>query len=408
LEDAAIVTLYENEETSWGEVRRKEKPRKPITHILEPSGKDALYLFAFDEVFRAGGGLSRFRLAYKLGLGSGFATAVDRLANGGLLVATPGDGLWRLDGGRSVPHAFAGDLGARRIDRIERASDGLVFFGDERVWQQSAGDWATQELVPPVEPRFAIAELRGYAGWQPELAFVDTDGAIVSVSRTNLSPGPRATVRFRGDSPTLLAVENEHEGYLNGGFATPDGELWATSWRGLYRLSKTGWKHAAALSIEGDAGAARVKALATRGPPWYLLEQESGELFELGYEGPRTRVRAVVDGGARLFDAVRWRGAWLFATSAGLRRYDVARRAWANVRLAVDASRVRVLARDDAGRLWLAGDGLWVVVDDRVVDLSALPPLAGADVLAMAADPHRLEGVVMSLGERGLLYVATE
>ena len=69
---------------------------------------------------------------------------------------------------------------------------------------------------------------------------------------------------------------------------------------------------------------------------------------------------------------------------------------------------MRVLALDGAGRLWLAGAGLWVVVGDRAVDLSSLPPLNGVDVIAMIADPHRRDGVIVSLGDRGLLYVATE
>ena len=114
------------------------------------------------------------------------------------------------------------------------------------------------------------------------------------------------------------------------------------------------------------------------------------------------------DGGTRLEDAVRWNNVWLFATSAGLRRYDFVEKAWSNFDLAVDGGAVRVLALDGAGRLWLAGAGLWVVVRNRVVDLSSLPPLAGVDVIAMIADPHRREGVIVSIGDRGLLYVATE
>jgi hypothetical protein len=83
-------------------------------------------------------------------------------------------------------------------------------------------------------------------------------------------------------------------------------------------------------------------------------------------------------------------------------------RAWSNFDLAVDASAVRVLTLDGAGRLWLAGAGPWVVVGKRALDLSSLPPLAGSEVIAMVADPHRRDVVIVSIGERGLLYVATE
>jgi len=203
-------------------------------------------------------------------------------------------------------------------------------------------------------------------------------------------------------------MEANAEGYLASGFATPDGELWAVSRRGLYRFSESGWVHTTALTMEDTVGPPRLRALATAGPPWWLLEQTSGELLRLSYEGSLTRLRSVPGGGARLRAAVRWNNAWLFATSAGLRTYNFVESTWSNVDLPVDGSVVRMLALDDAGRLWLAGTGLWVVVRDRVVDLSGLEPLAGVDVVALIADPHRREGVIVSLGERGLVYVATE
>ncbi|GMR23726.1 MAG: hypothetical protein BMS9Abin37_2186 [Acidobacteriota bacterium] len=149
-------------------------------------------------------------------------------------------------------------------------------------------------------------ELSAYGSWQTELAFVDAGGDIVSVSETNLTPGPRATVRWHRDVPTLLKMEANPEGYLASGFATPDGELWAASRRGIYRFSESGWLHATALTTGNTVGPPRLQALSTDGSPWNLLEQTSGELLRLSYEGALTRLRAVRNGGARLDDAVRW------------------------------------------------------------------------------------------------------
>lgn len=417
LDDAGISGLFENQGSSWGEVRRSEKPRLPIAHIVEHPTEDAVYVFSFNEVFRTDRRLSRFKLAYKLDLvkGTGASvSAVDWIGGGDeLLVSTSLDGLWRLSDGRQSHHAFAGDLGASRIDRMERSNDGVVFFDDNIVWTHSAGDWSVKPLAPDAGPTFDLTELSAYASWQTELAFVDAGGDIVSVTETNLTPGPRATVRWRGDVPTLLKMEANPEGHLVSGFATPDGELWAASRRGLYRFSGSGWVHATALAMDDTVGPPRLRALATAGPPWNLFEQTSGELLRLSYEGLLTRLRSVPNGGARLDDVVRWNDGWLFATSAGLRTYDFAEKAWSNVDLAVDAGAVRVLALDGAGRLWLAGAGLWVVVGNRavgnrVIDLASLPPLAASEVIAMIADPHRRDGVIVSLGERGLVYVATE
>ena len=410
LDDAVLVDVFENEHIARAEIRRSEKPRDPITHVLEPPGTDELYVVAGGEVFRADRKLSRFRLAYKLHLTASLGhyppVVSAEWRDDELFVSTAADGVLRLKAGQQFEHVFAGDIGAASIERIEASNDGILFYDYKSVWQQSAGDWLVKDLVPRSGPQFDVQALSAYASWQLEIAFVDAGGDIVSVSETNLSPGPRATIRWRRGAPTLLSMEAEPEGYLERGFATPDGELWATSRRGLYRWTDTGWSHAAAIEMDDDAGTAELESLGTSGPPWLLLERASGALFQLRYEGSRTRLRPVSDEGSELHDAVQWNGSWLFATSSGLRRYEPTSSRWASAN--ISRAGARVLARDGGGRLWLAGDGLAVVSRGRIIDLSRLPPLAGVDVIAMIADPHRRDGVIVSLGERGLLYVGTD
>ena len=50
LDEADIFGLFENQDSSWGEARRSEKPRLPIAHIVEHPTKDELYAFAFNEL----------------------------------------------------------------------------------------------------------------------------------------------------------------------------------------------------------------------------------------------------------------------------------------------------------------------------------------------------------------------
>lgn len=421
LDDAGMVTLYENEDTLRGEVRRSEKPRAPITHIVEHPTKEQLYVVSYSELFRAPPKLERFRLAYKLDLRyrAGRPDAVGAYPSIAsvewigrhheLLVSTRFDGLLRLSRGRQDQHAFAGELGATGIDRMERSNDGVFFFDDDVVWQRKAGDWSAKSFEPPTSPKFHLKELGAFGSWQTELAFVDAGGDIVAVSETNLSPGPRATVRWRADEPELLKIENDYQGYLESGFATPDGELWAASRRGLYRFSESGWVHAAALDMPDGVGAPRLHALSTARPPWFVLEQTSGRLFQLSYEGRRTRLRVVSDGGSRLYDAIPWKKRkGLFATSEGLRTYDLRNDDWARFDLALDQGAVRALTTDSMGRLWIGGAGLSVVARGRVVDLSGLPALRGVEVVDMIGDPHFVGGVIVSIGERGILYVEVE
>ena len=71
-----------------------------------------------------------------------------------------------------------------------------------------------------------------------------------------------------------------------------------------------------------------------------------------------------------------------------------------------------VLKRRPAGMahlfLFWGGIVFVVVVVAAQFDFKLLPALSGVEVVAMIADPHRRDGVIVSLGERGLLYVATE
>ena len=208
LDDAVVLDVFENELTARAEIRRSEKPREPITHILEHPTSDELYVVAGGEVFRANRKLSRFRLAYKLHLDASVGryppVASAAWRDDELFVSTAADGVLRLKAGQQFEHGFAGDLGAERIERIEASSDGVLFYDYDRVWVQAAGDWSVKDLVPRAGPKFDVRELSAYASWQLGHAFVDADGAVVSVSETNLSPGPRATIRWRGEAPHAL------------------------------------------------------------------------------------------------------------------------------------------------------------------------------------------------------------
>ena len=421
LTEDALVPMFRNQSFNSSSNVPDKEPRLPITHVLEHPDRGDITVFSYGEVFRTDARLTRWqrrhelRLLYRFGrpdaVGSyPSVTAVDWAPDGkGLLVSTALDGMLLLEEGGERRHAFAGDLGALSIRRMERAREGIVFFDDESVWTQSAGEWTERRLEPRTRPRFGIESLDEFGQWQTDFAFVDPEGYLVAVAETNIRPGPRATVRWRADEPEILATETDGDGYLSGGFATPDGTLWALSGRGLFRLGPSGWKHTATFPAEEDMWRPDVHVLGGAAPPWLLLEKTTGSLASLTPSGDTVLVRSVRHQGGDLHDAVRWGNGWLFATSRGLRLYDADRNRWSASRLDLQDGSVRVLGRDDAGRLWLGGVGLWLLDEKkRLIDLAAIPALRGRDVVAIIADPHRRSGVIVSLGARGLLYVATE
>jgi hypothetical protein len=99
----------------------------------------------------------------------------------------------------------------------------------------------------------------------------------------------------------------------------------------------------------------------------------------------------------------------LIATSEGLRKLNLDREeleAWGRELALPDT--IRALARDGSGRIWFAGGGLWLR-DERgaIHDLSSVS-VARSDPSDLIADPSDPRGVVIALGERGVLRVRAE
>jgi ligand-binding sensor domain-containing protein len=97
----------------------------------------------------------------------------------------------------------------------------------------------------------------------------------------------------------------------------------------------------------------------------------------------------------------------LLATPRGLRTLDPTSGRVATASIAAPGYPVGTLARDGLGRLWLAGQGLWMASPDGAAlhRLDALPMLGRTRVYALGRDVDHPDGVIVSLGPRGVVFV---
>lgn len=134
--------------------------------------------------------------------------------------------------------------------------------------------------------------------------------------------------------------------------------------------------------------------------------------YEPTVETPRLDVIPVHDEDDRrlaIRDAIPWEpGVLLLATYEGLRLLDLDEPIVGPSPIGRPDGTVRRLCRDGSGRLWLAGDGLWLVdpETDEPVAMEALPMLGRSKVAAIAPDPERPDGVVAAIEGRGVVFVA--
>lgn len=409
-------------------------PIAPVTHVVERD--EDLVVLSYSDVFRVDKALKDWKLAddldirYKSGRPDAMASypAVQALlppsrVGEGIVVATAGEGLIALTGGKAAPPNSTGRLGASEVHRIEKSAEGILFIEDDEfpIWTLGPDGWKTVNLAPPfqIDPNSDAPEFeRDLKAWAETQVFVAPDETIYTVSWTGHHPGTVAAARREAGKSILLGLATSSVGGP-GTFLTPDGTLWdMDDW--LRRFSNGRWKRVAPRS-EIRSPSRPYGGLTAIGPPWLVVDRD----YEYGSAHPWRLVPDAPDAEHRLTEinlsengedlwfkaAIPWdNGLVLFATNAGMRTYDVVADRFAKIDFPIppEPKKLRSLARDGRGRLWLGGDKclFLAVAGERSVEaFDAIPEFRGAEVLALAPDPEHADGVIASLGSRGVAFM---
>lgn len=332
-----------------------------------------------------------------------------------LLIATRRDGFLELKAGSVTHRPLSGQLEADHITWIGSkagvltAVDTQRFVGREVPWRYEAGSWSALELEPPFQPE--------YSEWRLDEFLTLADGSFLALYGTYASPGPHLTLHWQNDRSIVL----DHRKKVAGGgirrglraFETADRSVWGIEGRTLRQLDRQdGW--AAVGDVPEDAAGAKMWPIASLDEATLLLDtdKEGRRLWLLTPTEDETKavLEPIEPGKLEVYDALTLdHDQIVLATNQGVNVLDPKTKELRPPEFSLPQFAVRFLARDSAGGVWMAGDGLWMYQPeaDAAHDLSGLGVLGYGPILAMATVPTEPFGVVLSIEDRGLVFLQT-
>jgi hypothetical protein len=352
--------------------------------------------------------------------------------DGQLLLATAADGYVRVDQDGPKAEKIPDQLDAGGIDLIEATAAGVTFWkgGDEIPWRLRDGRWIHEPIDPPIERPPAEPVIKEFPPGASH-CFATANGELWAV-RTGIDPddpGPffadkeRQLLRgclFRlvagkwvkaADLPRLMEPKPYVREYLDNGEMMFGSQPEVKKTR---RADGAGYPYTipgetdeivGPLCVVGEGGTHRV-----------IFDQDGRQLFGRDLDparpSPGFAPIAIEENQVplKVEDALAWKaGEVLIATRKGVKLVDVATGKVHPAPLPSPDRPVKQMVRDGLGRLWLAGDGLWMIDSKNVLhDLAEVPMVGRSAVSAIASDPAKKDGVIVSLGVRGVAFIGVE
>ena len=388
-------------------------PQLPITAIIPGGPDDSLLVLSYHELYRLHRPENRwqkvcdFQLRYIHGrpdsMGS-YPALVRALALGSdppeLICATRLDGFLRLSRGvvssHSVPEPARNDETSRR----PRATDGL-FLDNEELRSFLENTWPDLRVDPIPAPDTDDNE------WREHFVMEEVEGSLLVFSEDSSTPGQRQVARWKaGRVQKLVAGRNSLTVIYS--FTTPDGTLWCADDDGLMKFEGREWircNQDRTTMYLGDV-------VSSGGPPWiYHSNSDGHQLYKLSigkHASESLLERVAVSEEDRVRDILELEpGRFLLATDGGLKTWKAGDLTFSPPTIVPPSREVWRLVRDGSGRIWLGGQGLWLVTD-KVIELEDVPHVSSMRVWSLEADPVNPHGVIVSPRGKPTLFVSVE
>jgi hypothetical protein len=388
-------------------------PRLPITGIL-PGGTDgSLLVLSYHELFRLHRPGNRwekvceFRPRYIQGrpdaMGS-YPAIVRALQVGGnppeLICATRLDGFLRLSRGLVSRHSVPASGRETEPRPPLRVTNGLLFDND-KLSSFLTNRWPDRKVDPTPPPGDDDKE------WREHFVMEEKDGSLLVLSADNSTPGRRQVARWKaGRVETLLACKESMSVIYC--FTTPDGSLWCADHDRLLKFEGRDWircNQDRTTMYFGDV-------VSSGGPPWiYHSNTDEHQLYRLnpGRQPTEARLEKVAVGEKdRVLDILELEpGRFLLATDGGLKMWKSGDLTFSPPMIVPPSRKVWSLARDGSGRIWLGGEGLWLVTD-KLIALDEVPHVSSMRVWSLEANPRDSLGVIVSPHGNPTLFVSVD
>jgi hypothetical protein len=373
-------------------------PQGPVDLVIEDNGTAGFWVLSEHDVYRCDRDFGKWEKTAELGgrwsggrnYSVGNTPTIQRVlltdsARPELLAVSGRDGLARFSSGKVQHVQVQGQIESSIIE-VWPTSVGVVFLNDNDShtgWRLHDIGWQRVRFFPEEKPDNPDAD------WDFADPILDDHG-IVAYFGTNITPGERGFLRV-GDQlkPNVLETWKDDSSF-NGSsiLATSDNTLLDVSEGELRRWNGREWEAAGSYTgsdtdrrrlLKGRSYIGLINIRASE----VFLDVELGDLLRLtkserGFDlRPLTTSKGPAPAG--IFDATADReGYLLLATASGLVRFNPVGGEREIIPAPNTTEEFKTIVRDSAGRIWTAGDLLYVSPDEgkhwSIVGLPMLSP----------------------------------
>jgi len=326
------------------------------------------------------------------------------------------DGLERVSGADVERVSFAGQLESPVID-IWRTSIGTLLVDDDSAhvaWRLSDDSWQMTRFFPDRQP-----SPEGTV-WDFAEPIADDGSGILAFVGNNIMPGERDIVRLKSDNTAevIMTWEDASSEWDTSFLRDSEGSLLKMAENNVLIQQGSGWrlsghsKLSDALERRSMLYGRRYVPVGGTSSPGFLLDAEFGEFLRLTHETDNSYelAPAVYPGittPTAVFDAVPDRGGWsLVATARGLLRFHPEDGALEPIPSPSPGEEVKSLCRDGDGRLWAAGDGLYLSSNEgKNWEPIKLPMLARTYTKRVRPNPESPHGLIIAIPDQGVVFL---
>jgi hypothetical protein len=333
-----------------------------------------------------------------------------------ILVLMGRDGLAKVSSGTVQRRPCVGQLEPPLVE-IWKTSIGTVFLGNElghQGWRLEGDQWRRLRFFPDE------GEPAGGGFWFFAEPFGDDGSGLIAFSGDNIGPGERALVRVRADgNAEVIHTWKEDSSELFSTFlGTSEGELFKITEKELRRWDGTEWREAGQSNVPHREERSRTLrgrqyvSLGRVGTTEYFLDAAVDDLLQLTRKSENTFQLAPVSYETRaapsgITDADGDGDGWILAATAkGLIRLRLDDGQVESIPGPNTRVQIQSLCRDSVGRLWAAGDGVYVSLDEgkhwEGVDL---PMLSQTYLKRVRNNPKNPRGVILAIDDQGVVSI---
>lgn len=360
----------------------QDAPRSPIDFVFQnrADGKflvlSAHDIFEYDRNFTKskkiadfggrGSGLRSYSVGYSPSVRKVLITDFGKPE---LIAISARDGLARFSNGKIKQSNVQGQIESSVVD-IWPTSIGNIFFNDDYLhdgWRLDDDGWHRIRFYPDKPP----SDTDEY--WYEAMPILDDHG-LIAYFEASSSPGEKGILKFDGQETTVLSTWTGPSLFFSV-LGTSDGTILEMLSNGLGGWNGKGWEYAGTYS-EPESGryglvkARRYVPLLEREGMTVFLDDQYGDLFRLTKSDGRYDFRPLTaptkdPTPSSIFDAVADGDSHLLAASiSGLFRFNPENGERERIPAPNSTEQFKTIIRDSSGRIWTAGDLLYVSVDD--------------------------------------------